>query len=154
MRTAARKARLCLAGKHCYELAISGLAHHRFRARCIASTPHFASLLQQVGPQQHLCATKMAKARTVQQRHGDAVDVHYDDMKEEDAEETLDESADPLEESGHTVDTSDEEVDENVADEMARFEDSFVGIDKRYRLINRIGEGEWRNWLVLCRAAS
>lgn len=85
----------------------------------------------------------MAKARAVQQRHGDAIDVHYDDLKEEDADETLDESADPLEESGHTVDTSDEEVDDNVADEMARFADSFVGIDKRYRLMNRIGEGAW-----------
>jgi cell division control protein 7 len=98
------------------------------------------------------CATEMAKARTVQQRHGDAIDVHYDDVKEEDAEETLDESADPLDESGRTIDTSDEEVDDNVADELTRFADTFVGIDKRYRLINRIGEGEWRNWLDLCRA--
>ena len=90
----------------------------------------------------------MAKARAVQQRGGEAIDVHYDGIEEEDPDETLDESADPLEESGRTVDTSDEEVDENVADEMARFEDSFVGIDKRYRLINRIGEGEWRKHLI------
>ncbi|KAF2634537.1 kinase-like protein [Massarina eburnea CBS 473.64] len=69
----------------------------------------------------------MAKARTQSMRHID--------------EELLDESTDPLEESGHTVDSSDEEIDENVADEMGRFEDSFIGINKRYRLINRIGEG-------------
>lgn len=82
----------------------------------------------------------MAKARTQVLGQGVPVD-HPDDLKEEDPEETLDESADPLEESGHTVDTSDEEIDESVADEIARFEDSFIGINKRYRVINRIGEG-------------
>lgn len=84
----------------------------------------------------------MAKARALTQRNGEMIDVHQDDPKEEDLEEILDESADPLEESGHTVDTSDEEVDDSVAEEIARFEESFVGIHKRYRLINRIGEGE------------
>ena len=92
----------------------------------------------------------MAKARAQIQRNVGHIDVHQDDFKDMDPEETLDESADPLEESGRTVDTSDEEIDESVADEMARFEDSFVGINKRYRLINRIGEGMSRNWLVLC----
>jgi cell division control protein 7 len=96
----------------------------------------------------------MAKARAVLQRHGDAIDIHQDELKEEDLEQALDESADPLEESGRTVDTSDEEIDENVADEIARFEDSFVGIDKRYRIINRIGEGKKRDWFALCRATT
>lgn len=83
----------------------------------------------------------MAKARVQALRPAGHVDVRQDDFQAQDPEDTLDESADPLEESGRTVDTSDEEIDESVADEMARFEESFVGINKRYRLINRIGEG-------------
>ena len=88
----------------------------------------------------HTCS--MAKARASLQRQDEELDIHQDDIKE-DAEETLDESADPLEESGRTIDTSeDEEVDDMVAEDIERFENSFVGINKRYRLINRIGEGE------------
>jgi hypothetical protein len=79
----------------------------------------------------------MAKARA------QLLAIHQDDIREDDAEQTLDESADPLEESGRTVDSSDEEVEESVAEDIARFEDSFAGINKRYRLINRIGEGEY-----------
>jgi cell division control protein 7 len=74
-------------------------------------------------------------------RNLENIDVHEDDLKEEDAEERLDESMDPLDESGHTVDSSDEEVEHSVQEDMARFEESFVGITKRFRLINRIGEG-------------
>ena len=87
----------------------------------------------------------MAKARahlhrTAEQLNDDDVKI---ELKDEDAEEQLvDESHDGLEESARTVDSSDEEIDESVAEDMARFEDSFVGISKRYRLINRIGEGE------------
>jgi hypothetical protein len=84
--------------------------------------------------------TVMAKART-SLRTAEHIDVHEDDIKEEDAEETLDESMDPLDESGHTVDSSEEEVEDAVQDDMARFEETFVGISKRFRLINRIGEG-------------
>lgn len=36
---------------------------------------------------------------------------------------------------------SDDEVDETVAEDMRRLEESFAGISKKYRLINRIGEG-------------
>jgi hypothetical protein len=85
-------------------------------------------------------STVMAKART-SLRTAEHIDVHEDDIKEEDAEETLDESMDPLDESGHTVDSSEEEVEDAVQDDMARFEETFVGISKRFRLINRIGEG-------------
>jgi cell division control protein 7 len=74
-------------------------------------------------------------------RNMEHIDVHEDDLKGEDAEERLDESMDPLDESGHTVDSSDEEVEHSVQEDMARFEESFVGITKRFRLINRIGEG-------------
>jgi cell division control protein 7 len=82
----------------------------------------------------------MAKARA-SLRTVEHIDVHEDDVQEEDAQETMDESIDPLEESGHTVDSSDEEVEDSVQEDMARFEESFVGITKRFRLINRIGEG-------------
>lgn len=84
----------------------------------------------------------MAKVRGLSQQQTEDLVIHHDDLKEEEAEETLDESADPLEESGRTVDTSDEEVEDTVAEDMMRFEDSFAGINKRYRLINRIGEGK------------
>jgi cell division control protein 7 len=84
----------------------------------------------------------MAKARTSLQRHVEQIDVHEDDTKEQDIEETLDESIDALEESEHS---SDEEVEQSVAEDMSRFEETFVGINKRFRLINRIGEGMlWR----------
>lgn len=53
-----------------------------------------------------------------------------------------DESADPLEESGCTVSSDEEEIDEGVAEDMQKFEESFKGITKRYRLLNRIGEGK------------
>ncbi|KAF2108664.1 cell cycle protein kinase-like protein [Lophiotrema nucula] len=82
----------------------------------------------------------MAKARAALQRTAEAMPIHRDEDMEEDAEQTLDESADPLEESGRTAD-SDEEIEESVAEDIARFEESFSGINKRYRLINRIGEG-------------
>ena len=54
----------------------------------------------------------MAKARA-SLRNVENVDVHHD-MKEDDAEETLDESMDPLDESGRTVDSSDEEVEDSA----------------------------------------
>lgn len=94
----------------------------------------------------------MAKARVQAQRQADQLAIHQDDLKEEEIEETLDESADPLEESGRTMDdSSEEEVEDSVAEDILRFEESFTGINKRYRLINRIGEGECRNWCGACR---
>lgn len=95
----------------------------------------------------------MAKARASLQRHAGDLDINHDDVKEGDPEETLDESADPLEESGRTIDTSEEEVDDMVAEDIERFENTFVGINKRYRLINRIGEGKSLHWLASCRHA-
>ncbi|KAH7118910.1 kinase-like domain-containing protein [Dendryphion nanum] len=82
----------------------------------------------------------MAKPRTQMPRIADQNMAMENDTRDEEAEETLDESADPLEESGRTVD-SDEEIEDSVAEDMARFEESFAGISKRFRLINRIGEG-------------
>ena len=87
-------------------------------------------------------ATTMAKAHVSLQRQAEQIDVHEDDRKEEDVNSELGESMDPLDESGHTINSSDEEVEDAVAEDMARFEESFAGITKRFRLINRIGEGK------------
>ena len=38
----------------------------------------------------------------------------------------------------------DEDVDESVAEDMRKLEESFRGISQKYRLINRIGEGTFR----------
>ena len=98
----------------------------------------------------------MAQARTTMQPHVEQADLLHEDPRDGDAaEETLDESADPLEESGRTLDSSeDESVDDMVAEDIEKFENSFVGINKRYRLINRIGEGTSHDWLVSCRHAA
>lgn len=39
---------------------------------------------------------------------------------------------------------SDDEPDESVVEDMRKLEESFAGISQRYRLINRIGEGQQR----------
>lgn len=94
----------------------------------------------------------MAKARESLQRHVEDMDRHVDDQNEEHVPSELGESMDPLDESGHTIDSSDEEVEDAVAEDMARFEESFAGITKRFRLINRIGEGECLRFAItLCR---
>ena len=44
---------------------------------------------------------------------------------------------------------SEDEVDESVMDDMRRLEENFNGISQKYRLINRIGEGQcvwWLSW--------
>ncbi|KAF2808049.1 kinase-like protein [Mytilinidion resinicola] len=67
---------------------------------------------------------------------------HDEDPHHDDGDAASDESRGPLEESGRTMsDSSDEEVEESVAEDIQRFEDSFRGITSKYRLINRIGEG-------------
>jgi len=78
----------------------------------------------------------------------DETDDSDDDMDSGAYNEQQDESSDPLlEESGCTKSTSsddvtdDEEIDELVLEDMQKFEETFKGITKRYRLLNRIGEG-------------
>lgn len=39
-------------------------------------------------------------------------------------------------------DFEEEEVDESVREEIKKLEDTFPGISDRFRLVNRIGEGE------------
>lgn len=85
----------------------------------------------------------MAKDDVPLQPQEEQIDGHADDLKEEEVNSELGESMDPLDESGQTADSSEEEVEDAVAEDMARFEESFAGITKRFRLINRIGEGEF-----------
>lgn len=71
----------------------------------------------------------------------------YGKMKQEDCKdesENMDEGEDPTEESGYThSDSSDDEndIEQSVLNDMYRLERSFNGISRRYRLMNRIGEG-------------
>ena len=66
----------------------------------------------------------------------------------------LEESMNPAEESRcTTTDNSEEEddseeVEESVAQDMALFAQTFKGIESRYRLINRIGEGTLRLYIT------
>ncbi|KAF2402276.1 kinase-like protein [Trichodelitschia bisporula] len=74
----------------------------------------------------------------------DQVRIHEDQLSDEDEEDTvMDESREPSEQSDLSGESSeeDDEVDENVAEDMANLESTFKGIARRYRLINRIGEG-------------
>lgn len=90
----------------------------------------------------------MAKVR--EGREPDPVIIHEDEPCCEDGEgasrtEALDDSRGPLEESGSTNLLSDESDDEAIQDSVAadilKFEQSFGNVSKRYRFINRIGEG-------------
>lgn len=79
---------------------------------------------------------------TVDEKAGAQVNYGDSNSTEDDTEE-MDESRGPLDESGGTVSDEEEEedVDDAVATDMDRFEQSFKNITQRYRLINRIGEG-------------
>ncbi|KAL1958456.1 hypothetical protein VTO42DRAFT_4320 [Malbranchea cinnamomea] len=64
------------------------------------------------------------------------------EVEEEDDEEAVVEEVEgEEEEEEEEEEEAEEEVDESVAEDMRKLEASFVGISKRYRLINRIGEG-------------
>lgn len=53
--------------------------------------------------------------------------------EEEEAEELTDDNDDS---------ESEDEVDESVMEDMQKLEENFRGISRKYRLINRIGEGD------------
>jgi len=73
------------------------------------------------------------------------VKIHEDEPENEAEATVMDESRGQDDETGatRTDDSEESELDESVAEDIARFEASFKGINKRYRLISRIGEGEW-----------
>lgn len=59
-----------------------------------------------------------------------------------DVDRTEEDTASAGDESSSGPDSSEEEeVEDAVAEEMERFLDTFNGLEDRYRLINRIGEG-------------
>jgi cell division control protein 7 len=89
----------------------------------------------------------------VRQKPANTVKVHEDEpeiqlsesqVESDEGDTVMDESRGPENESGatHNDESEESELDESVAEDIARFEASFKGINKRYRLINRIGEGE------------
>lgn len=56
-----------------------------------------------------------------------------------------DESARPMEDSGRTQSANsddEEEPQDSVLEDMHKFQNSFANITTKYRLINRIGEGQ------------
>jgi cell division control protein 7 len=76
--------------------------------------------------------------------------IHHDhtdkDELDEDREATEDSKAenaeeDPEEYYSEDSDESDDVVDGAVEEDMLRFQETFIGIKDRFRLINRIGEG-------------
>lgn len=96
----------------------------------------------------------------VRRRRGDPIVIHEDESDADagvgqDSQDELDESRDPLADSGCTRSESscsddESDLDENVAEDMLKFEESFRGITKRYRLVNRIGEGWDRGTYAPC----
>jgi len=71
------------------------------------------------------------------------VHIHQDEQYSDEDDTVMEESTQPLEESGcmRSDSSEDEEIEESVAEDIARFESTFKNINKRFRLINRIGEG-------------
>lgn len=68
----------------------------------------------------------------------------YHMRSEDETEDAMDESKNSMDESQATEsDGSDEEVEPSVQEDINRFEQSFKNISTRFRLINRIGEGEF-----------
>lgn len=81
--------------------------------------------------------------RATRLRHQEPVQVHEDECSDEEGDTVMEESMGPLDESGAAVtDSEDEEVEQSVVEDIQKFEESFKNINKRFRLINRIGEGE------------
>jgi cell division control protein 7 len=81
-------------------------------------------------------------------------DIHHDELtgeesvdEEEMMEESREEQADESQEIdagdySDTTDESDNVVEPSVQEDMNKFQETFKGINKRFRLINRIGEGK------------
>jgi cell division control protein 7 len=80
-----------------------------------------------------------------------AFEIHNDDipgeesMEEDDlgvGEERDEDDEDLREDGSETSDDGEETVDSTVQEDMIKFEQTFKGITERFRLINRIGEGQ------------
>jgi hypothetical protein len=111
--------------------------------RPTAPVSSFEDFYIQSQARSHTTATLEMRGTRLRQQA--PVEIHEDPQhSEEDEDDTvMDESRDPLEESGCTQDDSeDDDVDESVLQDIEQFQRSFKDIGKKYRLINRIGEGE------------
>ncbi len=84
-------------------------------------------------------------------------EIHHDEM---DPDESLEEQGEmgesrvelEEEDAQHSdfSDDSEEAVDPSVMEDMEKFQETFKGIKARFRLINRIGEGNSRVTKVFC----
>jgi len=87
-------------------------------------------------------------------------DIHHDEMDEDESleeeeqamEESRPEDEEDMEEDAYSElsEDSDGTVDASVVEDMERFQETFKGIKDRFRLINRIGEGELKSLLLYC----
>lgn len=58
----------------------------------------------------------------------------------------IEDDSDEDDDCGLDDESSEDDVDESVAEDMRKLDETFQGISRRYRLVNRIGEGD----LVFC----
>jgi hypothetical protein len=65
-----------------------------------------------------------------------------DDEEEDDEGEDEGDGAEDISRAENDDDESEDEVEESVIEDMRKLEESFRGISRKYRLINRIGEGD------------
>jgi len=95
----------------------------------------------------------MPRPRTAAVRLGE-IPIH-EDTSDDDNDQTMASDVQDTEEDSTSVAGSpqsqaenssdeEEEVEEQVAEDMCRFLSSFEGLEDKYRLINRIGEGMWQ----------
>lgn len=89
---------------------------------------------------------------TVRSRSAKPFEIHHDEMVDESMEEedhrmedsraeTEEEQDDREDAYSDMSDESDGLVDSTVQEDMDKFQDNFRGLKDRFRLINRIGEG-------------
>ena len=88
---------------------------------------------------------------TVRSRSVKPFEIHHDEMVDESMEEDhrmedsraeMDEEHEDQDDAySETSEESDGVVDPTVQEDMDKFQDTFKGLQERFRLINRIGEG-------------
>jgi hypothetical protein len=71
-----------------------------------------------------------------------AEDQDEEEEEEEEDEVEEDDGGEGLSGEENDNDESEDEVEESVIEDMRKLEESFRGISRKYRLINRIGEGD------------
>lgn len=72
--------------------------------------------------------------------------AQLENFDDDESDDQMDESRDPMEDSGCTrsAETSEDEedIDDAVMEDMLKVEQTFAGFGARFRLIDKIGEGE------------